>query len=80
MNPMKLNEPQGRSMQPVFMLNGIVYLPDYKKPNYWRGPGMNKDSVPYTTYELMAQGAAMGERMLWPREWTEKIWTIPNRI
>lgn len=73
MNPMKLNELHERSMQPVLILEGAVYLPHYTKENYWCGPGANKESLPYTTKELMAKGAVRGKRLLWPRAWTEKV-------
>ena len=75
MNPMKLNEAQERTMQPVLMLEGITYLPHYVQVNRWCGPGTNEFTEPFTTEELISKGAVWGTYPLWPRRWTELLWT-----
>ncbi len=72
--------------EPVFVLNGMTYLPHYSKP-CWVQPG----AFTTTTYnamkkidehaedvskrlsasELFAMGAKVEEQPLWPREWTK---------
>ena len=77
MNPMKLNEPQETTMQPVLILEGIMYLPHYTKVHRWCGPGTNIFTEPLTTENLVSRGAAWGTYPLWPRRWTELLWNAP---
>lgn len=78
MNPMKLNETQETTMQPVLKLEGIVYLPHYVQPNRWCGPGTNEFTEPFTTEELINKGAVWSSYPLWPRRWTELLWTTQS--
>jgi hypothetical protein len=70
--------------EPVFVLNGMTYLPHYSKP-CWMQPGaftttynaMKKIneyaedvSKRLSASELFAMGAKVEEQPLWPREWT----------
>ena len=71
--------------EPVFVLNGMNYLPHYSKP-CWVQPGafvttynaMKKMeeyqedvSKRLSASELFAMGAKVEEQPLWPREWTK---------
>ena len=70
--------------EPVFVLNGMTYLPDYSRP-CWVQPGaftttynaMKKIdehaedvNMRLSASELFAMGAKVEEQPLWPREWT----------
>lgn len=71
--------------EPVFVLNGISYLPHYSRP-CWVQPGafvttynaMKKMeeyqedvNMRLSASELFAMGAKVEEQPLWPREWTK---------
>ena len=71
--------------EPVFVLNGMTYLPHYSRP-CWVQPGaftttynaMKKIdehaedvSKRLSASELFAMGAKVEEQPLWPREWTK---------
>ena len=71
--------------EPVFVLNGMNYLPHYSRP-CWVQPGaftttynaMKKMeeyqedvSKRLSASELFAMGAKVEEQPLWPREWTK---------
>ena len=71
--------------EPVFVLNGMNYLPHYSRP-CWVQPGafvttynaMKKMeeyqedvSKRLSASELLAMGAKVEEQPLWPREWTK---------
>ena len=71
--------------EPVFVLNGMNYLPHYSKP-CWVQPGAfvttyndmrkmdeYKEDVSkrLSASELFAMGAVVEEQPLWPREWTK---------
>ena len=71
--------------EPVFVLDGLVYLPHYCVP-VWVQPGSFTTSLnhrtKFTEYkedeskrlsasELFAMGAKVEEQPLWPREWTK---------
>ena len=73
------------ALEPVFVLNGMNYLPHYSKP-CWVQPGafittynaMKKMeeyqedvSKRLSASELFAMGAKVEEHPLWPREWTK---------
>ena len=70
--------------EPVFVLNGLVYLPHYCVP-VWVQPGSfttelnhrtnfmmykEDESKRISASELFAMGAKVEEQPLWPREWT----------
>jgi len=81
---MKLNEAQERTMQPVLILEGIMYLPHYVQVNRWCGPGTKispwgspEDTIPFTTENLIGRGAVWGSYPLWPRRWTELLLNAP---
>ena len=71
--------------EPVFVLNGMTYLPHYSKP-CWVQPGAFTTELNHRTNfmmykedesrrisasELFAMGAKVEEQPLWPREWTK---------
>ena len=71
--------------EPVFVLNGMNYLPHYSRP-CWVQPGafvttdnaMKKmeeyqedADMRLSASELFAMGAKVEEQPLWPREWTK---------
>ena len=71
--------------EPVFVLNGMNYLPHYSKP-CWVQPGafattfnIIREKEEYqedvskriSASELFAMGAKVEEQPLWPREWTK---------
>lgn len=71
--------------EPVFVLNGMTYLPHYSRP-CWVQPGaftstynvirkMEEHSedadMRLSASELFAMGAKVEEQSLWPREWTK---------
>ena len=71
--------------EPVFVLNGMNYLPHYSKP-CWVQPGSfttelnhrtnfmmykEDESKRLSASELFAMGAKVEEQPLWPREWTK---------
>ena len=71
--------------EPVFVLNGMTYLPHYSKP-CWVQPGSfttelnhrtnfmmykEDESKRISASELFAMGAKVEEQPLWPREWTK---------
>lgn len=73
------------ALEPVFVLNGMNYLPHYSKP-CWVQPGafvttynaMKKMeeyqedvNMRLSASELFAMGAKVEEQPLWPREWTK---------
>lgn len=50
-----------------YELNGITYLPHYSEPVFV-GPGYGRANFThYTALQLIAHGATLTERMLWPR-------------
>ena len=70
--------------EPVFVLNGMTYLPHYCVP-VWVQPGSfttelnhrtnfmmykEDESKRISASELFAMGAKVEEQPLWPREWT----------
>ena len=70
--------------EPVFVLNGMTYLPHYSEP-CWVQPGSfttelnhrtnfmmykEDESKRLSASELFAMGAKVEEQPLWPREWT----------
>jgi len=59
--------------QPVFELDGVMYLPDYSKKHRWIGPGPTELRTEYTTAELVDLGAEKRIEQLWPRSWTEEV-------
>ena len=71
--------------EPVFVLDGLVYLPHYCVP-VWVQPGSfttelnhrtnfmmykEDESKRLSASELFAMGAKVEEQPLWPREWTK---------
>ena len=73
------------ALEPVFVLNGMNYLPHYSRP-CWVQPGafvttynaMKKMeeyqedvNMRLSASELFAMGAKVEEQPLWPREWTK---------
>ena len=71
--------------EPVFVLNGVNYLPHYSRP-CWVQPGaftttfnIIREKEEYqedvskrlSASELFAMGAKVEEQPLWPREWTK---------
>ena len=79
--------------EPVFVLNGMTYLPHYSKP-CWVQPGAfttelnhrtnfmmykEDESMRLSASELFAMGAKVEEQPLWPREWTKgwRNWLRP---
>ena len=71
--------------EPVFVLNGMTYLPHYSRP-CWVQPGAftttfniiremeehaENVSMRLSASELFAMGAKVEEQLLWPREWTK---------
>ena len=79
--------------EPVFVLDGLVYLPHYCVP-VWVQPGSFTTALNHRTdflmykedeskrlsaSELFARGALVEEELLWPREWTKgwRNWLRP---
>ena len=55
-------------IQPVFKIDGVIYLPIYKRPTsmkWWIGPDHNT----YTSQRLVAEGAVLDMMELWERFW-----------
>lgn len=55
-------------MQPVFKIDGVIYLPVYARPTsmkWWRGPDQNT----YSSQRLVAEGANLEMMDLWERYW-----------
>lgn len=67
------NEIAERMMQPVFILHGVTYYPDYTERHRWVGPGRKSDRKIYTTAEMSESGARLTTEFLWPRSWTEDV-------
>lgn len=80
--------------QPVFVLNGITYVPHYRNP-CWVQPGgyikvanhMSKIDeykedieTHLSADDLFALGAEVQEDLLWSREWTKdwQLWLKPK--
>ena len=55
-------------MQPVFKIDGAIYLPIYDRPismKWWIGPDRNT----YSSQRLVAEGAVLDMMELWERFW-----------
>lgn len=55
------------AFEPVFFLDGAMYVPHYTKPHEWVTYGGGTK----TTIELMTLGAEPEIQHLWARTWTE---------
>lgn len=52
----------------VYYLDGIYYLPHYRNPHVYIGPGYPRLNVKrYSEKELAEAGAKITRKMLWPR-------------
>jgi len=57
-------------LQPVFDLDGVMFLPHYSKKHTWVSPAFE---YVYTTTQLVELGAEKRTEHLWPRSWTEEV-------
>ena len=68
-----------RTNQQVWKKNGITYVPHYRKPDVFIGPGWAAKVITekgktiyhpmeYTLQQLISAGAVASEMFLWPRE------------
>ena len=53
------------SAQKALTLNGVRYLPHYRIPGVFVGPG--RPAPQFTEYELESRGAKPEKVLLWPR-------------
>lgn len=52
----------------VYKKNGVTYVPHYRNPSVYVGPGYPKFTLArYSVSELIAAGAESKTMMLWPR-------------
>ena len=78
MSMMNLNKPAETETQPVFILHGVPYMPDYGKSHRWVGPGRDHQRKTYSTTEMVEVGARLTTMQLWKRFWTDEVkgWKI----
>jgi len=53
-------------MQPVFKIDGVIYLPIYERPTstkWWKGPDQNV----YSSQRLVSEGGVLDMMELWER-------------
>ena len=61
-------------MQPVFVVNGVMFLPHYSDKHHWVGPGSLSERKVFTTRELVEDiKAEKRTEHLWPRSWTDEV-------
>lgn len=67
-----------RDLGTAYRLGSVVYVPHYRRPNVFVGPGYHEESgqlkslpnsnkVTYSASELIEAGAVPEQRFLWPR-------------
>jgi len=70
MKLMDLNKIAETVPQPVFYLEDQLFLPHYRDPDKWVGPGSPDVRQEFSDDELIAMGARSEQMNLWQRSWT----------
>lgn len=66
------NETPELTLQAVYRVGRVVYLPHYTKPNVYVGPGFPQhDPRMFFKGELLAAGVIRDQAMLWPRAYRD---------
>lgn len=65
------SELQMRVWSAIYLLDGMIVVPDYNEPHAWVLPGGRK----VTTFQLEQAGAGRSVSLLWPRKNPVAAWT-----
>lgn len=63
------NAPHPREPVPCLLVGQVTYLPDYKKPGVWHGPGRKK----YTKQDLIDRFPLFCSASLWERPYVVDV-------
>jgi hypothetical protein len=69
--PELLDDMAKRRLEPVFRIGMVQYMPHYTRPDLWVG----LENIGYSGDQLLQSGAMPGMDKVWPRNWTNKLFT-----
>jgi hypothetical protein len=71
MMPELLDDMAKRRLEPVFIIGMVQYVPHYTRPDLWVG----LEGIGYSGDQMLQSGGVPDMRALWPRQWTNKLFT-----